>query len=124
YHRLLQSATLMRKALRPEARFLIVFLLVLAASFSLLAWTPVNDHVVEPFTGLVARVSGGALNLLGQHVTRNGTVLQSPRLGVNSRTACTGVEAMVIRRAAMVAFRRAGAREASAWRWARSSSRR
>jgi exosortase H (IPTLxxWG-CTERM-specific) len=94
----------MRQALRPEARFLIVFLLVLAASFSLLAWTPVNDHLVEPFTGIIARVSGGALNLLGQHVTRTGTVLQSARFGVNIRNGCNGVEAMVILLAAIVAF--------------------
>src|SRR5581483_8912857 len=94
----------MAKTLKPEARFLVLFLVVLAASFTLLAWTPVNDHVVEPFTGLVARASGGALNLLGQHVTRNGTALQSPRFGVNIRNGCNGVEAMVILLAAIVAF--------------------
>jgi len=94
----------MLRRLRPEARFLLVFLLVLAGSFILLAWTPVNDHVIEPFTGAIARVSGVTLNLLGQHVTRDGTVLRSARFGVNIRNGCNGVEAMVILLAAIVAF--------------------
>jgi exosortase H (IPTLxxWG-CTERM-specific) len=93
-----------RRWLGPEARFLIVFLLVLGGSFALLAWTPVNDHVVEPFTGLVARASGVALDLLGQDVTRTGTVLRSPRFGVNIKNGCNGLEAMVILLAAIVAF--------------------
>ena len=90
--------------MRRETRFLVTFLLVLAASFTLLAWTPVNDHVVEPFTGLVARASGVALNLIGQDVTRTGTVLRSAGFGVNIRNGCNGVEAMVILLAAIVAF--------------------
>ena len=94
----------MRMGLRPEARFLIVFLIVLAASFTLLAWTPMNDHVIEPFTGGIARASGVLLNLLGQHVTRTGTALRSARFGVNIRNGCNGVEAMVILLAAIVAF--------------------
>src|SRR3954463_14692199 len=94
----------MLRRLRPEAHFLLVFLLVLAGSFTLLAWTPVNDHVIEPFTGAIARASGATLNLLGQHVTRDGTVLRSPRFGVNIRNGCNGVEAMVILLAAIVAF--------------------
>jgi exosortase H (IPTLxxWG-CTERM-specific) len=93
-----------RLALRPEARFLIVFLVVLALSFTLLAWTPINDHLVEPFTSVIARVSGALLNVLGQGVTRTDTVIRSPRFGVNIRNGCNGVEAMVILLAAIVAF--------------------
>jgi exosortase H (IPTLxxWG-CTERM-specific) len=90
--------------LRPEARFLIVFLVVLGASFALLAWTPVNDHLIEPFTAQIAKVSGATLRALGQPVERVGTALRSPRFAVNIRNGCNGVEAMVILLAAIVAF--------------------
>jgi exosortase H (IPTLxxWG-CTERM-specific) len=93
-----------RLFLRPEARFLLVFLLALGGSFTLLAWNPVNDRLVEPFTGAVASASGAALRLLGEEVTRSGTVLRSPRFAVNIRNGCNGVEAMVILLSAMVAF--------------------
>jgi exosortase H (IPTLxxWG-CTERM-specific) len=89
---------------RPEVRFLGVFLLVLAGSFTLLSWRPVNDHVVEPFTGAVAVASGIGLDLLGQDITRQGTMLRSPRFAVNIRNGCNGVEAMVILLAAVLAF--------------------
>jgi exosortase H (IPTLxxWG-CTERM-specific) len=93
-----------RRILRPEARFLVTFLLVLGGSFALLAWNPVNDRLVEPFTGLVAAASGVTLDAIGQEVVRTGTVLRSPRFAVNIRNGCNGLEAMVILLAAMVAF--------------------
>jgi exosortase H (IPTLxxWG-CTERM-specific) len=93
-----------RRRLRPEARFLITFLLVLGASFAFLAWKPVNDRVVEPFTGQIAKASAVALRLVGQDVTRSGTALRSPRFAVNIKNGCNGVEAMVILLAAIVAF--------------------
>jgi exosortase H (IPTLxxWG-CTERM-specific) len=89
---------------RPEVRFLVVFLLVLGASFALLAWRPVNDHLVEPFTSLIARASGVTLQAIGQDVTRHGTVLRSPEFAVNIRNGCNGVEAMVILLAAIFAY--------------------
>jgi exosortase H (IPTLxxWG-CTERM-specific) len=92
------------KRRRPELRFLAVFLLVLAASFTLLSWRPVNDHLVEPFTGGVARASGVALRLIGEEVVRSGTVLRSPRFAVNIRNGCNGVEAMLIFLSAVLAF--------------------
>jgi exosortase H (IPTLxxWG-CTERM-specific) len=93
-----------RRRLRPEVRFLLTFLLVLAASFAFLAWKPVNDRIVEPFTGQIARASGATLRGLGQDVTRYGTALRSPRFAVNIKNGCNGVEAMVILLAAIVAF--------------------
>ena len=93
-----------RRRLRPEVRFLATFLLVLGASFAFLAWKPVNDHLVEPFTGGIAKASGVALRAIGQEVTRSGSMLRSPRFAVNIRNGCNGVEAMVILLAAIVAF--------------------
>jgi exosortase H (IPTLxxWG-CTERM-specific) len=89
---------------RREITFLILFLLLLGGSFSLLSLNWVNDHVVEPFTGLVARASGVGLNLLGQRVALQGTVIRSGRFAVNIRNGCNGVEAMLIFLAAVLAF--------------------
>ena len=89
---------------RREIRFLILFALILGASFSLISLNWVNDRVIEPFTSGVAGLSGGALNLLGQGVHRAGTMLQSPRFAVNIRNGCNGVEAMLIFLAAVLAF--------------------
>lgn len=89
---------------RPELRFLLVFVLVLAGSFTLLSWRPVNDHLVEPFTGGVAQASGIALRALGEDVALSGTMLRSPRFAVNIRNGCNGVEAMLILLAAIVAY--------------------
>lgn len=80
------------------------FVVLLGASFTVISINWVNDHVIEPFTGGVARVSGAALNVLGQHVAMKGTVIQGPRFAVNIRNGCNGVEAMLIFLAAVLAF--------------------
>lgn len=89
---------------RQEIRFLVLFITLLGTSFTFLAWTPVNDHVVEPFTAAVARVSGWTLGLLGQPVSLRGTVIESPRFAVNIRNGCNGVEAMLIFLSAVLSF--------------------
>jgi exosortase H (IPTLxxWG-CTERM-specific) len=89
---------------RREAAFLALFVLLLGGSFTVISINWVNDHLVEPFTGGIARLSGATLNLLGQHVTMRGTVIQGPRFAVNIRNGCNGVEAMLIFAAAVLAF--------------------
>lgn len=89
---------------RRELTFLTLFIVVLGGSFSLISLNWVNDHAVEPFTAGVARVSGAALDLLGQDVRMDGTIIQSPRFAVNIRNGCNGVETMLIFLAAVLAF--------------------
>jgi exosortase H (IPTLxxWG-CTERM-specific) len=89
---------------RRELQFLILFVVLLGAGFSLISLNWVNDHVIEPFTGGIASASGVALNVLGQHVTQNGTILRNARFAVNIRNGCNGVEAMLIFLAAVLAF--------------------
>jgi len=89
---------------RNQVLFLLKFFAILVAAYLLIAWNPVNDHVIVPFTEGVARVSGAVLNLMGQHVTTNGTVISSSRFGVNINNGCNGVEAMLILLASIVAF--------------------
>ncbi|MGE0641675.1 MAG: exosortase H [Thermoanaerobaculia bacterium] len=89
---------------RQEVTFLALFIVLLGGSFTLIAWNPVNDHVIEPFTGTIAKVSGKALNLLGQGTKMQGTIIRSPQFAVNIRNGCNGVEAMLIYFAAVLAF--------------------
>ena len=89
---------------RRELGFLILFVLILGTSFTLISWNPVNDRVIEPFTGAIARAGGATLNLLGQETAMNGTIIRSDRFAVNIRNGCNGVEAMLIYFAAVLAF--------------------
>ncbi|HEX6903695.1 MAG TPA: exosortase H [Thermoanaerobaculia bacterium] len=89
---------------RRELTFLILFVVILGGSFTLISLNWVNDHVVEPFTAGVARASGAALDLLGQNVRMDGTIIRSSRFAVNIRNGCNGVEAMLIFLAAVLAF--------------------
>lgn len=89
---------------RRQVVFLVVFAVLLTGSFTLLSLNWVNDHVVVPFTAGVATVSGVTLELLGQEVTREGTVIRSPRFAVNIENGCNGVETMLIFMSAVLAF--------------------
>ena len=89
---------------RRELTFLTLFLVLLAGGFTVISLNWVNDHAVEPFTAGVARASGAVLNLLGQDVTMQGTVIRGPRFAVNIRNGCNGIEAMLIFLAAVLAF--------------------
>ena len=89
---------------RREIRFLALFLLLLGGGFALVSLRSVNDHAIEPFTAGIARASGAALDLLGQHTSLAGTVIRSPRFAVNIRNGCNGVETMLIFLAAVLAY--------------------
>jgi exosortase H (IPTLxxWG-CTERM-specific) len=89
---------------RREVTFLVLFALLLGGGFSLISLNWVNDQVIEPFTGGVARASGVALDLLGQDVQRQGTIIRNRLFAVNIRNGCNGVEAMLIFLAAVLAF--------------------
>jgi exosortase H (IPTLxxWG-CTERM-specific) len=89
---------------RTQVLFLVKFFAVLVAAYLLIAWTPVNDNVIVPFTEGIARVSGSLLQMMGEKVTVSGTSIVSSRFGVNINNGCNGVEAMLILLASIVAF--------------------
>ena len=89
---------------KPQVLFLVKFFGVLVGAYLLIAWSPVNDHVIVPFTAGIARTSGALLNLIGQDVTVSGTVIRSTRFAVNINNGCNGVEAMLILLASIGAF--------------------
>ncbi|HEY0139861.1 MAG TPA: exosortase H [Thermoanaerobaculia bacterium] len=89
---------------RNQLLFLLKFFGVLIGAYLLIAWNPVNDNVIVPFTAGIARVSGVLLNLLGQNVLVSGTTVAGSRFAVNINNGCNGVEAMLILLACIVAF--------------------
>ncbi len=89
---------------RQEILFLTIFILILAAGFTLLSLNAVNDHVIEPFTAGVATAGGMTLNLIGQGIEMDGTVIRNDRFAVNIENGCNGVETMIIFLAAVLAF--------------------
>jgi exosortase H (IPTLxxWG-CTERM-specific) len=89
---------------RPQVLFLVKFFVILLAAYLLIAWNPVNDHAIVPFTSAIAHASGALLRLFGEPVTVNGTILGSPLFAVNINNGCNGVEAMLILLASIVAF--------------------
>lgn len=92
------------RAYRQEITFLTVFILILGGSFTLISLNQVNDQVIVPFTGLVAKASGIALDLIGQDIQMTGTIIRSDRFAVNIKNGCNGVETMIIFLAAVIAF--------------------
>lgn len=89
---------------KPQVLFLVKFFAVLIAAYLLIAWSPVNDNMIVPFTAGIARTSGALLKLIGEDVTVTGTVIRSSRFAVNINNGCNGVEAMLILLASIVAF--------------------
>jgi exosortase H (IPTLxxWG-CTERM-specific) len=89
---------------RRSLGFLVRFVLFLVAFYVLVASKPVNDHVIVPFTGWIARASATVLNVLGERATVEGTEIRSGPFGVNIENGCNGVETALLLAAAVLAF--------------------
>lgn len=93
---------------RAQTLFLLKFFGILVAAYLLVAWKPVNDNVIVPFTTAIATSSGALLEAIGQDVTVRSTTIASSRFAVNINNGCNGVEAMLILLASIVAFPASG----------------
>jgi exosortase H (IPTLxxWG-CTERM-specific) len=89
---------------RPEIRFVVLFLGILGVSFTVIALRQVNDAVVEPYTALIARMSGASLRLFGEAATVSGCEVSSPRFAVTIFNGCNGLIASLIFGSAVLAF--------------------
>jgi exosortase H (IPTLxxWG-CTERM-specific) len=92
------------RAYRREIQFLVLFIVLLGGGFALVAWQPVNDGFVEPFTAGIAKVSAKILDLLGQETTMNGTRVYGRNFAVDIENGCNGIEAMIIFLSATLSF--------------------
>ena len=87
-------------------RFILVFLLVLMALFTIEMQIPVQQQLIEPFTGVLAAISAGLILPFDGSVLAYGKVLQFGDSGfaVSIEAGCNGVEATIVLIAAVLAF--------------------
>ena len=87
-------------------RFVITFLVVLVGLFSLEMLNPVQEHLVVPFTGLLAKISAALVSPFDDTVIAYGKILQFSDTGfaVSIEAGCNGVEATIVLIAAVVAY--------------------
>jgi len=87
-------------------RFVVIFLLALMVLFTIEMLVPVQEHVVVPFTGLLASISAALVTPFDNSVIAYGKVLQFTDTGfaVSIEAGCNGVEATIVLVAAVLAF--------------------
>jgi exosortase H (IPTLxxWG-CTERM-specific) len=89
---------------RRSFSFLARFVGLLILFYFLVAWRPINDAVIVPFTAAIASVSGAILNAVGEHVAVSGTEIRAPGFAVNIENGCNGIETVLLFGAAVLAF--------------------
>ena len=87
-------------------RFVMTFLLILIALFTVEMLNPVQEHVITPFTSLLAHLSAVLILPFDNAVVAYGKVLQFKDSGfaVSIEAGCNGVEATIVLIAAICAF--------------------
>lgn len=87
-------------------RFLFLFCGVLAALFAIEMLKPVQEAVIQPFTGLLATISTAVILPFDDTVIAQGRVLRDATTGfaVSIEAGCNGVEAAIVLIAGIVAF--------------------
>ena len=88
------------------ARFLFLFCGVLAALFAIEMLKPVQEAVIQPFTGLLATISTAVILPFDDTVIAQGRVLRDATTGfaVSIESGCNGIEAAIVLIAGIVAF--------------------
>jgi exosortase H (IPTLxxWG-CTERM-specific) len=89
---------------RRSFAFLGRFLVLLLVFYAVVAWRPINDRAVVPFTAGIARAGAWILNGLGERVSVDGTRIVSPGFSVNIENGCNGLETALLFGAAVLAF--------------------
>ncbi len=87
-------------------RFVVIFLLILTGLFTLEMMKPVQEHVVAPFTSLLASLSAVLVTPFDSSVVAYGKVLKFTDSGfaVSIEAGCNGIEATIVLIAAVIAF--------------------
>ena len=88
------------------ARFLFLFCGVLATLFAVEMLKPVQEAVIQPFTGILATISTAVILPFDDTVIAQGRVLRDATTGfaVSIEAGCNGVEAAIVLIAGIVAF--------------------
>ena len=92
------------RSFQREVTFLVLFVVLLGSGFALIAWQPVNDGVIVPFTAMIATASARVLDLIGQDIRIDGTRVYGASFAVDIENGCNGIEAMIIFLSATLSF--------------------
>lgn len=87
-----------------RVRFVLVFLVLLAAFEIPLLIDSFDRAAVRPFTAGIARVSGGLIALFQHDVKVTGTLISGRCFAVDIHNGCNGLEASLFLLAAVIAF--------------------
>lgn len=88
----------------PRVRFIVVFLILLAAFEFTLLIDAVDQKVVRPFTTSIAAVSTTIIRWSEPQARVAGTTIIAPCFGVDIHNGCNGLEATFFVIAAVIAF--------------------
>jgi len=88
------------------SRFIFLFLGCLGVLFTLELLQPIDQHVILPFTVVLAKISTWLIQWLDGNTLTQGKVIQSLSTGfaISIERGCNGVEAVIILVSAMLAF--------------------
>lgn len=88
------------------ARFITLFIVILVALFTIEMLVPVQEHVIIPFTSLLAKISAAMILPFDSSVIAYVKVLQFKDTGfaVSIEAGCNGVEATIVLIAAVIAY--------------------
>ena len=91
---------------RIMRRFFVIFVSLQLLLFGIELTQPVQQHLVLPWTTLLAQACVAIVTLFDTHAAAIGKVLWNPAsgFGVSIEPGCNGVEACIILAAAIVAF--------------------
>jgi len=87
-------------------RFLFIFCTVLGSLFAIEMLKPVQEAVIQPFTGLLAALSTALILPFDDTVIAQGRILRDADTGfaVSIEAGCNGVEAAIVLIAGILAF--------------------
>lgn len=87
-------------------RFLLLFILIQLVLFGIELLQPVQQHLVLPWTMLLAQICSSLVTLFDSGAAAQGKILFNPAtgFGVSIEPGCNGIEACIVLIAAMLAF--------------------
>ncbi|MEZ5461003.1 exosortase H [Dokdonella sp.] len=87
-------------------RFILLFLVLLLVLFAAGLTTPVDDHLIVPFTSVLAKASAMIIHLFDGTTISHGKLIQNATgtFIVSIERGCNGIEAVIILISAILAF--------------------
>lgn len=94
----------MHPVVRGKISFAAKFVVFLVLFYGLVAFYPVNDRVIVPFTAAITRAAASIARGFDRDVTATGTTIASGRFAMDVKNGCNAVETMILFIAAILAF--------------------